>query len=112
MKRSSITSPSTITRAAWKPFNSANRGETCMGFSYTSPRRCSKVLNPRRWGELTIPIVRSQITMHVVRNALFQGRKWAFVAGCAQALHARLREILVFLDERRRHVDEFDRRRP
>src|ERR1700722_3863888 len=68
--------------------------------------------HPGRWSGLTIGIVRSQIMTHVVCNTLFQGRKWMLVARQAQTVHAGLREVLVFLNERRLHFDEFDRRVP
>src|SRR5579883_772875 len=62
----------------------------------------------RRRSHSAIGIGRRQIGGDVVGDAILERGDGAVVAGGAQAVHARLGEILVFLADRLRRVDEFD----
>src|ERR1700678_1495920 len=61
-------------------------------------------------GSSTKWIIGGQVFANVVRDAVFQRRKRLLEAHAAQSIHARLREILIFVAELARHVDEFDLR--
>src|SRR5216683_2560027 len=59
----------------------------------------------------TVAVRTVQELSDITADRLFERREGAIVAGAAQVLHIALREVLIFVANRRRYIDIFDVRR-